>query len=248
MTSPPALSGAGLAYDPISRTTVLFGGALADGTRSNQTWTWDGITWSRQFPSVSPSARAFNSQQMVFDVATRTIVLFGGYGPNGTAFGDTWEWSGRTKTWAQRTPETSPSPRGTTLAYDGIRRQVVLFGGDSGGGDCCRTYYGDTWTWDGTNWTQQFPASSPIARTDLMMAFNPLMGRVVLFGGFVNPGTGLNDTWLWDGSTWSQAQVPFTPRGRWAASMNFDPNFRGLVMFGGEVTGNPFTNQTWIFR
>ncbi|MEO8663231.1 MAG: kelch repeat-containing protein [Bryobacteraceae bacterium] len=247
-SSPPALSGANLVYDPISKTAVLFGGTRTDSADSNETWTWDGATWTQQFSLVGPPARSFNAQQMVYDAATRTIVLFGGYGSNGITLADTWEWSGRTKAWRQKFPATSPSPRGTTLAYDAINQKVLLFGGDSGGGDCCRTVYGDTWTWDGATWTQQFPRTTPAARTALAMTFDVARVGIVLFGGFATPGSGLNDTWTWDGIKWSQVQTPFAPFGRWAVSMTFDPNFRGLVMFGGELTGNPFTNQTWIFR
>jgi hypothetical protein len=101
--------------------------------------------------------------------------------------------------------------------------------------------------WDGTTWTQQFPASAPSARTDHAMAYDAIIGKVVLFGGFNVPGQGLNDTWDWDGTTWSQRQTPTEPSGRWAAAMDFDTGDRGLVLFGGELTGDPFTNQTWLF-
>ena len=244
--SPSARGGPGMAYDPTTGTVVLFGGYNVDLTLLNDTWTWDGVTWTEQFPLVSPPARSFNSQEMAYDTATGTVVLFGGYG-NGTVFDDTWEWDGRAKTWTQQFPASSPSPRGCALAYDRTARQIVVFGGDNGGGDCCRVYYGDTWTWDGMNWTQQFPASAPSARTDVPMAYDTDIGKVVLFGGFSVPGQGLSDTWDWDGSTWSQRQTPTNPGGRWSAAMDFDPLNKGLVLFGGELTGDPFANDTWLF-
>jgi hypothetical protein len=43
------------------------------------------------------------------------------------------------------------------MAYDAAHAQVVLFGGF--GGDIGGTSLGDTWTWDGTDWTQR-PAGS----------------------------------------------------------------------------------------
>ena len=53
--SPPPLQGASMAYDPTTETIVLFGGCLArigqNASFSNQTWTWDGVTWTQQFPS-----------------------------------------------------------------------------------------------------------------------------------------------------------------------------------------------------
>jgi hypothetical protein len=243
--SPSARAGASMAYDPTTGTEVLFGGSNYGGAVLDDTWTWDGTTWTEQFPPVSPPARGFNSEQMAYYPSTGTVVLFGGYGSN-AALNDTWEWNGRTMTWTQRFPASSPSPRGTTITYDSATKHIVLFGGDGGGGDCCRTYYGDTWNWNGITWTEQFPASAPSARTDLMLAYYPTIGEVVMFGGFNDPGHGLSDTWTWNGITWSQLQTTYAPSGRWAASMAFYPNIKSLLLFGGELTGDPFTNQTWL--
>lgn len=107
-----------------------------------------------------------------------------------TYLNDTWTWDG--VAWTKQFPP-------------------VVFGGDNGGGDCCRVYYGDTWTWDGIDWTQQFSASAPSASTYVPMAYDTDIGTVVLFGGFSVPGQGLSDTWDWDGSTWSQRQTPLNP-------------------------------------
>jgi hypothetical protein len=241
-TSPSPRTGAGFAYDPTTETAVLFGGN--DGSALlNDTWTWDGVTWTRQFPPVSPAPRSFNTTQMVFDAATGTTLLFGGYG-NGTFFGDTWAWDGKAKLWIERFPATSPSSRGTTLAYDSVTKQVVIFGGEDGG----PSFFNDTWTWNGTTWTQLFPAASPSPRTNLAMTYDASIGEVVLFGGYnYVGGQALDDTWIWNGTTWSQIQTTFTPAGRYCASMAYDPGFKGLLLFGGFLTDGPWTNQTWLF-
>jgi hypothetical protein len=247
--SPPARSAAGLAYDPTTGTVVLFGGG-DNGSVFGDTWTWDGVTWTQQFPPVSPAARALD-QAMVYDPATETVVLFGGGGADngdygGVAYGDTWEWNGRTKTWTQLFPSSSPSPRGAPLAYDPITKTVVLFGGANGGGDCCRVFYNDTWTWDGVNWTQQSPAISPPARTAQSMAYDASLGQVVVFGGTSGPPNALNDTWAWNGKTWTQLNLPDLPSTRYWSEMDFDPLSDGLVLFGGELSGDIVTNQTWL--
>jgi hypothetical protein len=41
------------------------------------------------------------------------------------------------------------------MAWDGAAGNVVLFGGIGDG-----AFFKDTWTWDGTSWTQQFPPVS----------------------------------------------------------------------------------------
>jgi hypothetical protein len=64
------------------------------------------------------------------------------------------------------------------MAYDAATRTVVLFGGQGPHG-----VLGDTWTWDGTTWTQQRLAAHPPARSYAAMAYDPAPGTVVLFGG-----------------------------------------------------------------
>jgi hypothetical protein len=251
--SPPARGDAGIAYDPTMGKAVLFGG-IADTSNAlpfGDTWTWDGVTWDQLSPPVSPPPRSPSTFGMVYDPVTDTVVLFGGIGMptgdyGGIPFGDTWVWNGRTKTWTQKFPTSSPSARQTTLAYDAIDQTVVLFGGDNGGGDCCRIYYNDTWTWDGVNWTQQLPATSPSARTRQTMAYDAILGRVVVFGGTSGPPNALNDTWDWDGKTWNQLTLPNQPSARYVSSMDFDPLNGGLVLFGGELTGDIVTNNTWL--
>jgi hypothetical protein len=116
---------------------------------------------------------------MAYDLATRSTVLFGGAN-SGTTYGDTWNWRGG---WLQLSPATSPSPRlGAGMAYDGAAGNIVLFGGQSSlipAG----TYLNDTWTWDGTTWTQQFPPVSPPARSAMGMVYDVATKTVLGFGG-----------------------------------------------------------------
>ena len=49
-TSPPATHYANLATDP--RGGVLLFGGWHDNQTSRQTWSWDGTTWQREFPTV----------------------------------------------------------------------------------------------------------------------------------------------------------------------------------------------------
>ena len=81
-------------------------------------------------------------------------------------------------TWIQVSPTRSPSPRfAPAMAYDSAHGQVVLFGGF--GSD----FLGDTWIWDGINWTQKFPAgNAPPPRAVHAMAYDAARGQVVLFG------------------------------------------------------------------
>ena len=142
--SPPARTGAAMAYDAATGTVVLFGGDRRDGVQPlTDTWTWDGTTWAKHAPAVHPSART--GAAMAYDAATGTVVLFGGY--RASALADTWTWDGTT--WTKQAPAAGPSPRFGAMAYDAATRTVVLFGGYGSNSQALA----DTWTWDGTTWT-----------------------------------------------------------------------------------------------
>jgi hypothetical protein len=252
--SPPPLQGASLAYDPTTDTAVLFGGNLGriGGSGvwkdSNQTWTWDGVTWTQQFPAVSPPARSWNaSNGMVFDVQLGKVVLFGGYGANFVVMDDTWEWDGQSKSWTQQFPAHSPSPRTATLAYDESSKEVLLFGGWTNG-----VAYGDTWTYNGVDWVEEKPVTSPQTRADNGLAYDPILKLVVLFGGLAGPcedcGEGrLNDTWLWNGQNWSQVKTSVNPQPSSGVSFAFDRTTKAMLLFGGWVSDYSFTDKTGFF-
>jgi hypothetical protein len=240
-TSPSPRLGAAMAYDATGGDVVLFGGSTVNdsaGTYLNDTWTWDGVTWTQQFPAVSPPARQCSTPGMVYDGVTGTVLLFGGGNSTGN-LDDTWIWDGKAKTWTQLHPVTNPSTTGL-MAYDGADKQVVLFGGPT---------LTETWTWDGAfrTWTQQFPAQSPPV-TQGAMAYDAAVGDVVLFGGFVGswPDT-LSDTWIWNGSDWREIHPSTVPPNRYDFSMDYDPLNRQVVMFGG-YSSTVVRTDTWLFE
>lgn len=241
--SPPARQGPGMAYDATAGNVVLFGGIGSNGTYLTDTWTWDGVTWTQEFPPVSPPGRQFEATGMAYIAATGTVVLFGGLDGtpgNYVPLGDTWTWDGVAKTWTQHFPASSPSPRRTMMSND-AEGTVVLFGGDNGGS----TYHNDTWIWDGTNWRQQFPAAAPSPRAMSTMAFDATLGSVVLFGGTDGAGGQDNQTWLWNGTNWFEVHPVTAPAARWAAGMDYDPVAQTLVLFAGF--GTHTLSDTWLF-
>jgi len=97
-----------------------------------------------------------------------------------------------------------------------------------------------------TTWTEQSPATSPPARDDASMAYDPSTGNMVLFGGYDGSGGYLNDTWTWDGTTWTQQSPVTSPPARYGASMAYDPATGNTVLFGGVGSGS-FLNDTWTW-
>jgi hypothetical protein len=231
--SPSARSGHSQAYDATNGEMVLFGGGTAGNVFLNDTWTWDGAAWTQQHPAHSPSPRV--GAAMTYDSVNSRVVLYGGWAPGDP--GDTWTWDG--SDWTQLAPATSPSParHSASLVFDTANGEAVLFGGDSGTG----IYYSDTWTWNGSTWTQRTPVHSPSGRTSVAAAYDAIHAKVVLFGGYPY----LGDTWTWDGVDWTQAAPSASPLPRWGAGMAFDGLY-GAVLFGGG-NGTSYFDDTWTW-
>jgi Concanavalin A-like lectin/glucanases superfamily/CARDB/NHL repeat/Galactose oxidase, central domain len=242
--SAPVRWTAPVAYNPDDQVTVLFGGTDEIGFH-NDTWQYDGLTWAPIDTLTAPSPR--NGARMAYDRSRQRMVLFGGYyGPGGLFFDDTWEYSDGQ--WTQRTPTHHPPAReSSTLAYDARRGVVVLFGG---GRDAGSTVYGDTWEWDGTDWTQRLdlPASPP-ARWAHSMTYDEGRQRIVLFGGLTGVTDGFNDTWEYDGQTWTQVRALHGPSARWDAGLAYDVLNRRTVLFGGMYWDGGFGwwDDTWHY-
>ena len=96
------------------------------------------------------------------------------------------------------------------MACDENRSRTVVFGGYS---QASSSLLGDTWEWDGTDWVQRSPASGPIARSNVQMAFDPAHGVIVLYGGTLSTNSTLigGDTWTWNGTTWTFQQPANSP-------------------------------------
>jgi hypothetical protein len=182
---------------------------------------------------------------VVTNVGGNSVLLFGAANCLSCAgFNQTWVWDGAA--WTQLHPATVPPPRShPAIAYDRARNQVVMFGGirTSTGGDAP---YGDTWIWDGTNWTEAHPATSPPARTFTEMVYDEARQVTVLFGGS-SGATKFNDTWTWDGTNWTLQDTPTAPSPRNHIGIAYDPIRRVTVLFGGQ--GLPGArHDTWLWN
>ena len=168
--SPPARAEHGMAYNASTGKTVLFGGCSDTTNAASDTWEWDGANWSEKTSTVVPAGR--DDPAMAYDAAHGQIVMFGGCrdlysGLQPKFFNDTWVWDG--SQWQQKVTAAAPTPRcSARMAYDPALGQIVLVGG-YGAKDVGSIppfsyvfdYREETWTWDGTTWTQQFPNQSP---------------------------------------------------------------------------------------
>jgi hypothetical protein len=114
--------------------TVLFGGsARGPGSTQRQgvlddTWLWNGHSWSPAHVKTSPAGRM--SASMGDDIGPEGLgdtVLFGGIGLRST-FADTWSWNG--SDWLLLRPASPASARSAAAdAFDAENEQFVVYGG-----------------------------------------------------------------------------------------------------------------------
>jgi hypothetical protein len=150
--------------------------------------------------------------------------------------------------WSQGNPLPSAfTPRwGFSYAYFPPADQVVLFGGAPK--EMTSDWYNDTWLFQSGQWVQGPAAPADLTpRGGAAMAYDPAIGKIVLFGGDgAEWPPDNNDTWLYDGTDWTRG--PLAPGGlapRSGAQMVFDPDIGKIVMFGGS--GDRPYNETWLF-
>ena len=263
--SPPPRYGHAMAYDSIRHRVVLFGGLRpSEVTGYNDTWEWDGSTWTPAIVANSPPERSGHA--MAFDAVHHRTILYGGRVP-GTGvtvaanpdYPDTWAWDGAS--WSQLTPAHSPTPAtadpnttdgryGAAMAFDPTRGVIVLFGGVSfykvgntvtTAGPC------DTgvWEFDGTDWHETTPSGGPSARYQAAFTYDPTAHKLLLYGGDSPPvGTPLSDAWEWNGTTWTSIATT-GPSGRSVHVMAGDVDRNVVVLFGGTTSNNDAEVWEW---
>ncbi len=179
-------------------------------------WTWDGNQWSPVTGIPLPPARTGGA--LAYDEATHQLLLFGGADSDANALGDTWSWDGRR--WQQLHPAHSPSARsGAAMAYDPLLGAVMLYGGWDGlTTNGAAGVEGDTWSWNGSDWTPITIAPDavhdPPPTSLASMAFDAATGQLVLTSGTANLGgmgvyglqaadePQVGASWTWNGTRW----------------------------------------------
>jgi Galactose oxidase, central domain len=242
-TQPSARTLPGISFDTTNHLTYVFGGIDYLGVTTNQeTWKWDGTSWTLLNPGTKPPARSGAGMCWYPTAGTPVTVLFGGTPDNGsTVIQTTYTFNGTT--WTLKAPATKPSSRAYVAMcnYDPAS-VVMLFGGYNG-----TVNLQDTWYYNGTTWTQQIPlvGSLPPIRDFSAMAYSPVSTTVVLFGG--SGSSYLNDTWIWNGTSWFQVFPSTVPPARASHTMTYDATTGQIIMYGGgNSSGN--LNDAWSWN
>jgi len=183
--------------------------------------------------ATQPTAR--RSPAMAYDSHRDRIVMVGGrINQSGSNIypQETWEFDGRR--W-ELISNTGPVAFGgyndeTNIAayYDSQRQVTVAIESRQTNNT---TYVHE---WNGTSWvtTVSLPQSVIPWRFSFEVAYDPVRGRGVMFGGS-NTGVEYGDTWEYDGTSLFQVSG-FGPMPRWGHAMTFDASRNVVVLSGGR--------------
>ncbi len=130
---PAGRSQAAMAYDPVTRRMILFGG-WADESAFGDTWAYDPVAnaWTELQPGGTlPSPRY--AHELVCDPSRGLLVMFGG-GDFSRDYNDTWTYDPAANIWTRLSAlhGAAPSRRGAhAMVYDPSGGRLIVFGGDS---------------------------------------------------------------------------------------------------------------------
>ncbi|MBI5838192.1 MAG: T9SS type A sorting domain-containing protein [Candidatus Eisenbacteria bacterium] len=247
-TAPSARSGSCVSVDSIGRHAYLFGGDAGTSLRRD-TWSYsfDSLTWNPVNVNRFPPRRKFAA--MVADFEDRKMWMFGGYGTAGP-LGDLWCFSPDSAKW-----DSIPAPEGpgarylTSLTYDPIRRELLVFGGSND-----TTALGDLWAFsvDSLTWRRQLQVGTwwPASREG-HSAVMDLENQMVVHGGAPSPSAApIQDTWMYDPHwrVWNPVPLTSPPApARWRHAATWNPVNRRMRVFGGLVPSGPL-NDLWLLE
>ncbi|MDY0001929.1 MAG: hypothetical protein RBU30_11585, partial [Polyangia bacterium] len=241
-TAPEPRERGALAFDSQRGQIVMFGGwdgsGGAESLSAALTWRFDEEGWlGAALPGSPPRV---TGHSMAYDPLRDRVVLFGGGTEPPPSSPDpgqvvmsarTFEYDGAA--WAEVFPSHAPQARSNhRLVFDTSLGKVLLFGGVQGM-DPQSGAFGDTWIFDGADWTELNPIHSPPARSWFMLAHDETRQETLVHGGISDEVTALTDTWVFDGTDWVERHPVNAPSWRAAAAVGFDPLRKRVVLYGG---------------
>ncbi len=230
-SSPSARDHALEAFDPATGQLVVVGVGGVHAARlpdlDDDTWTFDGATWTKHFTPVIPDQQ---NSVIAYDPATKQLVVYSDDG--------TWTWNG--SLWTVQHPAQMPLLYLPCMATDTATGELVLFGGDLSQTPGQMTT--QTWTWRDGTWLQIAVGEGP-PQSGCSMSYDGAHQDLVLVttiwdageiaGGFYG------DAWTFDGTTWTERESPNNVTGGVDFStMTYDPAYGQVMTFGGrQITG-----------
>lgn len=145
--------------------------------------------------------------------------------------------------WVQLRDVDSPGARYRYgMAYDPVREQVVVFGGDNNEPGRLN----DTWVL-GDRWRAITSTIAPPQRSMGELAFDPVTERVIMFGGYLDGFGSYGDTWAFDGA-WTELRGIESPPRRGGHRLVLDQRRGRVLLFGGNTRVVGHADDTWVFE
>jgi len=185
---------------------VILGGH--DGTVLGDLWGYNANEFGWDEFGMAPVSARYKYAMTAEGCGEDPAVLFGGLTSGDTLNGETWTFAIDSGGWQQR-EVTGPDPRClAALAKAGSYEtsRAILFGGEGAGG-----LLGDTWEWNGSQWSQLALPTAPSPRKGHAMVYDSVRNVLVLFGGETATGRSA-ETWELDLNAALSSGVPTDSR------------------------------------
>jgi hypothetical protein len=227
----------GAAYDENRNVLVVYGGRPVElGQCSQETWEWDGETWT-QVDAQPPTA--CDHVKMVYDSARGEMILFSGLDPDEQPVNETWSWDG--SEW-QLLSEEGPESRGHFgFVHDPNHGQTLLYGGYTSAAT------DEFWAWKDGAW-QELDFAGPGTLSHFGMIYDTNANALYIFGGATARSTfsSLTDkTWVLSGGSWRELSPASSPFRRGNPAMGYDPVRERIVLYGGFASDQSKFGDTW---
>jgi PKD repeat protein len=242
-------------WDAADHYALLFGGrdSYVD---FNDTWAFNGTAWSQIITTSSPPPET--SGRAAYDVAAGEVWMYGGYSimPGAPSWYNA-SWTYLAGIWTNITANVTgapPNPHAVTYAsYDSTDGYVLLYGGNGTGSAPACNLPGNTWKYSAgvyTNLTASVGVAPPVSSGTRMMADDPSIGGVLLYGGWDGGSCPYgNETWVYRGGAWFDEHLLYGPGPLWDGQMAGPGSDGSVLLFGG--TNVPFSSYystlTWNF-
>lgn len=260
--TPPARERHVIAWDPSISRLVLFGGysgTFPSFVHHDELYVFDPATsaWT-QIPKAGTWPNARKDSTLVWVPSLGKLLLYGGNSGDAANlhYGDLWTLSinvgTSTATWTLVMPGGVAAPRqsATCAGYDAAARRLILYGGETTAGASSSStyvYLADTnmWQLDTTTGT------SPGPRAFSQCAWDPVAGRLALYGGQDNSGAPIGGTFAyspeakrWDAIALKNGST--APGNCSDGGAAYSAKLGGVFWFGGRTASISYTNQSWV--
>ncbi|MDZ7266779.1 MAG: hypothetical protein ONB48_06660 [candidate division KSB1 bacterium] len=186
-------------YDSRGRRMIVFGGRDHERYNLAEVWAFDLDPASPTFEKWSNLTVPQKHQPgrvdhvAVFDSLKNRMVIFGGWNKEEKEYlGDTWSFSFADHRWRKIKTKHAhpPKRRHAVMVFDARHNWALLCGGFGEEG-----YLNDVWAFDlsGDVWVNLTPGPQP--RIDHQAVFDPVTGRLLLYGGDARLSTKFHDLW-----------------------------------------------------